>query len=118
MLTQGGRNVSGGQRQRLAIARALVRKPGILILDDSVSAVDTKTERVIIDSLKETRKGKTTILIAHRISTVEHMDKIIFIDDGKVLAVGTHSELLATCPDYAEMVRLQTLEEERGEQGA
>ena len=84
----------------------------------TIIAVDTKTEKVIIEGLKTTRKGKTTILIAHRISTVEHMDKIIFIDDGKLLAVGTHEELINTCPDYAEMVRLQTLEEERGEKDA
>ena len=118
ILGERGVTVSGGQKQRISIARALLKDAEILILDDSVSAVDTKTERVIINSLKETRKGKTTILIAHRISTVEHMDKIIFIDDGKVLAVGTHNELLANCPDYAEMVRLQTLEEERGEKDA
>lgn len=113
VLGERGVTVSGGQKQRISIARALLKEAPILILDDSVSAVDTKTERVIINGLKETRKGRTTILIAHRISTVEHMDKIIFIDDGKLLAVGSHEELLKNCPDYAEMVRLQTLEDEK-----
>ena len=83
----------------------------ILILDDSVSAVDTDTERTIIDNLRRTRCGKTTILIAHRVSTVEKMDKIIFIDDGKVTAVGTHSELLDKSPQYRLTVELQRLEE-------
>ena len=92
------------------------KEASILILDDSVSAVDTKTEKVIIENLRENRKGRTTILIAHRISTVEKMDKIIFIDDGRISAVGTHEELIRTCPDYKVMVELQRLEEERGEE--
>ena len=87
----------------------------ILILDDSVSAVDTKTEKVILDNLCETRKGKTTILIAHRISTVEHMDQILSVDDGRVIASGTHEELLNTCLPYAELVEMQRLEDERKE---
>lgn len=117
VLGEKGVTVSGGQKQRISIARALMKEASILILDDSVSAVDTATERVIIDNLRENRKGKTTILIAHRISTVEKMDKIIFVEDGEILAVGTHSELLATCPGYATMVELQKLEEEKGEKG-
>ena len=115
VLGERGVTVSGGQKQRISIARALMKNAEILILDDSVSAVDTKTERVIIENLHETRKGKTTILIAHRISTVEGMDKIIFLDDGKVLAVGTHKELLETCKPYAELVEMQRLEDERKE---
>ena len=113
VLGERGVTVSGGQKQRISIARALMKEASILILDDSVSAVDTETERVIISNLRENRRGKTTILIAHRISTVEKMDKIIFIDDGKVLAVGSHSELLSTCREYATMVELQKLEEEK-----
>ena len=113
VLGERGVTISGGQKQRISIARALYKEASILILDDSVSAVDTDTEKVIIGNLRENRKGRTTILIAHRISTVEKMDKIIYIDDGKIGAVGTHDELLATCPDYKTMVELQKLEEER-----
>ena len=113
VLGERGVTVSGGQKQRISIARALYKEASILILDDSVSAVDTDTEKVIINNLRENRKGRTTILIAHRISTVEKMDKIIYIDDGKIGAVGTHEELIATCPDYKTMVELQKLEEER-----
>ena len=106
--------ISGGQKQRTSIARALIKDASILILDDSVSAVDTKTERVIIDNLKETRKGKTTILIAHRISTIEQMDKILLIDDGKIIAFGKPLDLYNNCPEYKQMVDLQKLEEEFG----
>ena len=104
VLGERGVTVSGGQKQRISIARALMKNAPILILDDSVSAVDTDTERVIIGNLRENRRGKTTILIAHRISTVEKMDKIVFIDDGKILAVGTHEELLRDSEDYRTMV--------------
>ena len=114
ILGERGVTVSGGQKQRISIARALYKEASILILDDSVSAVDTDTEKVIIGNLRENRKGRTTILIAHRISTVEKMDKIIYIEDGKIGAVGTHEELIETCPDYRTMVELQKLEEERG----
>ena len=111
VLGERGVTVSGGQKQRISIARALMKEASILILDDSVSAVDTDTERVIINNLRENRQGKTTILIAHRISTVEHMDKIIFVDDGRVVAVGRHGELVETVPEYKNMVELQKLEE-------
>ena len=84
----------------------------ILILDDSVSAVDTKTERAILVNLRKTRKGKTTILIAHRISTIQEMDKLLYLEDGQITAVGTHDELYASCPGYRKMVDLQKLEEE------
>lgn len=114
VLGERGVTVSGGQKQRISIARALMKDASILILDDSVSAVDTNTERVIIENLRNNRRGKTTILIAHRISTVEKMDKIIFIDDGRVKAVGNHEELYESCPDYRTMVELQRLEEEKG----
>ena len=112
VLGERGVTVSGGQKQRISIARALVKDAPILILDDSVSAVDTKTEKTILENLRATRAGKTTILIAHRISTIERMDKILFIDDGRVAAFGPHDELYATCPAYRKMVDLQKLEEE------
>ncbi|MBQ8432138.1 MAG: ABC transporter ATP-binding protein [Clostridia bacterium] len=115
VLGERGVTVSGGQKQRISIARALMKDAPILILDDSVSAVDTKTEKVILENLRNTRKGRTTILIAHRVSTIERMDKILFIDDGKLLAVGTHEHLYETCLDYRRMVDLQKLEDEGGE---
>ncbi len=115
VLGERGVTVSGGQKQRISIARALMKDAPILILDDSVSAVDTGTEKTILTNLRETRRGKTTILIAHRISTIEGMDKIVFIDDGRVAAVGSHEELISVCPDYARMVKLQELESEGGE---
>ncbi len=113
VLGERGVTVSGGQKQRISIARALMKNASILILDDSVSAVDTDTERKIIENLRKTRKGKTTILIAHRISTVEKMDKILFVEDGTVIASGTHEELIESCPEYKTMVELQKLEEEK-----
>lgn len=112
MLGERGVTVSGGQKQRISIARALMKHAKILILDDSVSAVDTKTEQEILTNLRKNRAGLTTILIAHRISTVEDMDKIVFIDDGRVVDVGTHGELVLRCPDYKKMVDLQKLEDE------
>ena len=110
VLGERGVTVSGGQKQRISIARALMKDANILILDDAVSAVDLRTEKAILENLRRIRKGKTTILIAHRISTVEGMDKIIFLDDGRVTAVGTHRELLETCPDYRTMVELQQVQ--------
>ena len=118
ILGERGVTVSGGQKQRISIARALMKDAPILILDDSVSAVDTKTERTILENLSRTRAGKTTILIAHRISTIEKMDKILFIDDGNLAAVGTHEELYQTNTEYRKMVDLQRLEEEGGNANA
>ena len=112
VLGERGVTVSGGQKQRISIARALMKDAPILILDDSVSAVDTGTERAILGNLRKTRAGKTTILIAHRISTIEQMDRVIFIDDGEVVAAGAHGELYENCPAYRHMVDLQKLEEE------
>ena len=114
VLGERGVTVSGGQKQRISIARALMKNAPILILDDSVSAVDTKTEKTILENLHKTRAGKTTILIAHRISTIEKMDKILFIDDGKLAAVGTHEGLYESNAAYRKMVDLQKLEEEGG----
>ena len=113
VLGERGVTVSGGQKQRISIARALLKDAPILILDDSVSAVDTRTENTILGNLKETRAGKTTILIAHRISTIAKMDKILFIDDGKLVAFGKHDDLYNTCEIYKKMVDLQKLEEEK-----
>ena len=118
VLGERGVTVSGGQKQRISIARALMKQAPVLILDDSVSAVDTKTERTILQNLNKTRAGKTTILIAHRISTVEKMDKILFLDEGELVACGPHTELYQTCPAYRKMVDLQKLEEEGGDHNA
>ncbi|MBQ7098310.1 MAG: ABC transporter ATP-binding protein [Oscillospiraceae bacterium] len=114
VLGERGVTVSGGQKQRISIARALLKDSPVLILDDSVSAVDTRTEKAILANLRATRAGKTTILIAHRISTIEGMDKILYLDDGRLVDAGTHAELLQRCPDYRKMVELQKLEEEGG----
>ena len=118
VLGERGVTVSGGQKQRISLARALMKDAPILILDDSVSAVDTKTEETILRNLRSTRAGKTTILIAHRISTIAGMDKILFLDEGRLVAVGSHEELLETCAAYRKMVELQRLEEEGGERNA
>lgn len=115
VLGERGVTVSGGQKQRISIARALMKDASILILDDSVSAVDVKTEKAILENLKALRGGKTTILIAHRVTTIENMDKIIFVDDGKILDVGTHSELYERCNEYRLTVDLQRLESGREE---
>ena len=115
VLGERGVTVSGGQKQRISIARALMKNAPILILDDSVSAVDTKTEKIIINNLKELRQGKTTILIAHRVSTVEKMDKIAYFDNGTLIAFGTHEELYSSCPQYRNTVELQRLDEEKEE---
>lgn len=112
VLGERGVTLSGGQKQRVSIARALIKNPSILIFDDSVSAVDTKTEETILSNLRRLRTAKTTIMIAHRISTVETLDKIILVDDGKILAVGSHNELLEKSELYKEMVYLQSLEKE------
>jgi ATP-binding cassette subfamily B protein len=113
MLGERGVTVSGGQKQRISIARALLKDAELLILDDAVSAVDVKTEKVILDNLRRLRAGKTTILIAHRISTIQSMDKIVFIEDGRLLAVGSHEQLLNGCPAYRTMVELQRLDDEQ-----
>lgn len=102
-LGQGGSNVSGGQKQRLCIARALLKKPKILILDDSTSAVDTATEAKIRESFSTTLKDTTKIIIAQRIGSVEIADKIIVLDDGKIIGMGTHEELMKNCEAYQEI---------------
>ncbi len=113
MLGERGVTVSGGQKQRISIARAFMKEAPIMILDDSVSAVDTRTERIILDSIKKIRDGRTTILVSHRVLTVKDMDKIILLDDGKVLGVGTHQWLYDNVPEYKLMVELQKLDDEK-----
>ncbi|MBQ8405207.1 MAG: ABC transporter ATP-binding protein [Clostridia bacterium] len=113
VLGERGVTVSGGQKQRISIARALLKDSSILILDDSLSAVDTSTETTLLANLAKEREGKTTILIAHRISTIQQMDKIVFIDEGDIVAVGTNDELMENCPAYKAMAELQQLEEEK-----
>ncbi len=105
---QGGAGVSGGQKQRLCIARALLKKPKILILDDSTSAVDTATEAKIRECFRNELSGTTKIIIAQRISSVQEADKIIVLDDGKIIGMGTHEELLVSCTEYEEIYATQT----------
>lgn len=112
-----GVSLSGGQKQRLAIARALIMNPELLVLDDALSAVDAKTEEQILTNLKENRSDKTTIISAHRLSSVEHANLIIVIDKGKVVERGTHKELMTLDGWYAEMFREQQLEESIEEGG-
>ena len=118
-IEQGGTNVSGGQKQRLCIARALLRKPKVLILDDSTSAVDTKTDALIRKAFAEEIPGTTKIIIAQRVASVEHADKILILDGGKIVACGNHSELLKTSSIYREIYQAQTKKDvEKTEGGA
>jgi ATP-binding cassette subfamily B protein len=106
-IEQGGANVSGGQKQRLCIAHALLKKPKILILDDSTSAVDTKTDAMIRKAFREEIPGTTKIIIAQRISSVEDADRIIVLDGGRIDGIGTHKELLETNAIYREVYESQ-----------
>ena len=117
-IEQGGTNVSGGQKQRLCIARALLRKPKILILDDSTSAVDTRTDALIRKAFAEEIPNTTKIIIAQRVASVEHADKILIMDGGKIVACGTHSELLQTSNIYREIYEAQTKKDVEKEGGA
>ena len=116
MIGSKGIYVSGGESQRLAIARALLKNAPILILDDSLSAVDTDTEEHILHNLRDDRKGKTTILIAHRISTVQHADLIMVLENGEMKELGTHTELIQKNGIYKDMFEKQQLEASIGEQ--
>ncbi len=112
-LGERGVTISGGQKQRISIARALMKDSPILILDDAVSSVDVKTEKSILSHLREVRQGKTTVLISHRVSTVKDMDKIVYLEEGSVLAVGSYDELYSKCEEFKSMVQLQSLVSEK-----
>ncbi|MFC5222459.1 ABC transporter ATP-binding protein [Bifidobacterium leontopitheci] len=115
-IEQGGTNVSGGQRQRLCIARALLKKPKILILDDSTSAVDTKTDKLIREAFHHEIPDTTKIIIAQRLASVEESDMILVMDEGRIMAKGTHEELLATCDEYRSIYESQTRNQARPEE--
>lgn len=112
LVGERGITLSGGQKQRVAIARAIIRDPRILILDDSLSAVDTYTEESILQNLRNVRRGRTTIIVSHRISTIRDADLICVMHDGEIIERGTHNELLALDGDYADLYERQRLEEE------
>lgn len=111
-IAQGGDNVSGGQKQRLSIARALVKNPPIYIFDDSFSALDFKTDAALRSALREYTKSATVLIVAQRVSTIMHADQIIVLDDGKIVGIGTHSELMKTCEEYREIAESQLSKEE------
>ncbi len=111
ILGERGVTLSGGQKQRTSIARAIIKSPGILILDDSLSAVDTQTEEKILDNLKDIMKSRTTIIISHRISTIKNADEIIVLDDGEIVQKGTHDELVKSEGIYKDIYEKQLLED-------
>jgi ATP-binding cassette subfamily B protein len=111
-ISQGGSNVSGGQKQRLSIARAIVRKPDIYVFDDSFSALDFKTDAQLRAALKEETRDATVIIVAQRVSTIMDADRIVVLEDGAVAGIGTHRELMATCGVYREIVTSQLAKEE------
>lgn len=115
LVGENGISLSGGQKQRLGIARAILANPDVLILDDSLSAVDANTEKTIIENIKNHRQGKTNIIVSHRISAVRHADKILVLENGKVLSEGTHKELLDKCTWYRELDEYQNKEVEQNE---
>jgi ATP-binding cassette subfamily B protein len=112
VIGERGITLSGGQKQRTAIARAIVRNPGIMILDDALSAVDTHTEERILRSLRELRRGRTVVIVSHRVSSVKDADQIVVLDEGRIVERGTHDELLAAGGFYADLYRRQALEDE------
>ncbi len=115
VIGERGITLSGGQKQRTAIARALVREPHILLLDDSLSAVDTQTEEKILRALREIRKGRTVLIVSHRVSSVKDADHIVVLDEGRIVERGTHDALIVKNGYYADLYRRQTIEEEIAE---
>jgi len=111
-ISQGGSNVSGGQKQRLSIARALVRKPPIYILDDSFSALDYKTDASLRKAFKEKAADSTLLIVTQRVSTVKNAEQIIVLDEGRIVGKGTHGELMKTCETYREIAMSQLTQEE------
>ena len=107
MIVQGGNNVSGGQKQRLCIARALLKKPKILILDEATSSIDTETEIILQKGLNELLKGRTSFIIAHRLSTIKNASCIMYVDKGTILEKGTHDELMAQKGEYYKLYMSQ-----------
>lgn len=106
-IAQSGSNISGGQKQRLAIARAVAREPEILIFDDSFSALDYKTDKELRKRLSENLQGTTCVIVAQRIGTIRHADKIIVLEDGRAVGIGTHEELMKNCSVYQEIALSQ-----------
>ena len=113
-VAQGGTNLSGGQKQRLSIARAVCRDPEIFIFDDSFSALDYRTDRILRDTLKRETSGATTLIVAQRIGTIMDADRIVVIDDGRIVGMGRHEDLLRSCPVYLDIARSQLSDEELG----
>jgi ATP-binding cassette subfamily B multidrug efflux pump len=111
-IAQGGTNVSGGQRQRLAIARALVKRPDVYLFDDAFSALDVATDARLRAALRPMTREATVLVVAQRVTTIIHADRIVVLDEGAVVGDGTHEELLATCPTYLEIVESQQAVEE------
>jgi ATP-binding cassette subfamily B protein len=111
-IAQGGSNISGGQKQRLAIARAVCRRPEIYIFDDSFSALDYKTDSTLRKTLKSQTRGVTNLIVAQRIGTIIDADQIIVLDEGRIVGKGTHKELLGSCAVYKEISMSQLSEEE------
>ena len=111
-IAQGGGNVSGGQKQRLSIARAIAKDPEIFVFDDSFSALDLKTDKILREELAKRTKDKTVIIVAQRISTIMNADQIIVLDEGKIVGKGTHEELMKTCETYQQIALSQLSKEE------
>ena len=117
LVEQGGRNFSGGQRQRLTIARALVKKPSILIMDDAASALDYATDAALRKAIKELPDAPTTFIVSQRAASIRYADQIVVLDDGEVVGIGTHEQLLAGCPVYEEIYYSQFEREEAAVNG-